>query len=267
MPKPSPRLAEVTKTSRISPSIQRIHLGGEALRTFPSTAPGAYVKLMFDLEGQPLTAVVDKSQVAMRTYTVNSFNPSIPEMTIDMVLHASDGATGPASAWAGSAKPGDTILLAGPGTSKGLSDTYQWVLLAGDMTALPSIKNHLAALPKNTKGYAVIAVESEGDIVNVNKPDDVEVIWETKAPLPEVVASLSWHEGLPAVWIACEFSDMRNIRRWLKDEKKLPHEQLYISSYWKKGRSEDQHKIEKRHDSEAFINSLGEAFVNSSKAG
>ncbi|MDY6885503.1 MAG: siderophore-interacting protein, partial [Pseudomonadota bacterium] len=118
------------------------------------------------------------------------------------------------------------------------------------------IKNHLAALPKNTKGYAVITVESEGDIVNIPKPDDVEVIWETKASLPEVVASLSWHEELPAVWIACEFSDMRNIRRWLKDEKKLPHEQLYISSYWKKGRSEDQHKIEKRHDSEAFINSL-----------
>ena len=98
--------------------------------------------------------------------------------------------------------------------------------------------------------------------VNIHKPDAVEIIWETKATLPEVVASLSWYEGLPAVWIACEFSDMRNIRRWLKDEKKLPHEQLYISSYWKKGRSEDQHKKEKRHDSEAFINSLGEAFIN-----
>jgi NADPH-dependent ferric siderophore reductase len=256
MPKPSPRLVEVTKTSRISPSVQRVHLGGEALRTFPSTTPGAYVKLMFDLEGQPLTAMVDKNQVAMRTYTVNSYNPSVPEMTIDMVLHASDGATGPASAWAGSTKPGDTILIAGPGSSKGLSETYHWVLLAGDMTALPSIKNHLAALPKNTRGYAVIVVETEDDIVDIPKPESIDIVWETKISLPEAVANLSWYDGLPAVWVACEFSDMRNIRRWLQDEKKLPHEQLYISSYWKKGRSEDQHKIDKRQDSEAFVKTL-----------
>lgn len=52
---------------------------------------------------------------------------------------------------------------------------------------------------------------------------------------------------------------MRNIRRWLKDEKSLPHEQLYISSYWKKGRSEDQHKIDKRQNSEAYAKALAES--------
>jgi hypothetical protein len=49
---------------------------------------------------------------------------------------------------------------------------------------------------------------------------------------------------------------MRTIRTWLKDDKAIAHNNIYISSYWKKGRSEDQHKIEKRQDSEAFAKTL-----------
>ncbi len=259
MPKPSPRLAEVIKTTRISPSIQRVHLGGEELNAFPAVAPGAYIKLMFDLNGRPLTSAGEKGNFAMRTYTVNSVNPDKPEITVDMVLHATDGLTGPAAAWAVNAQIGDKIMIAGPGTSKGLSESYDWVLLAGDLTALPSIRNHLASLPKDAKGYAVISIEHNDDIVSLETPEAVDVIWEIKSSLTETISSLTWHEGQPAVWIACEFSDMRNIRRWLKDEKSLPHEQLYISSYWKKGRSEDQHKIDKRQDSEAYAKALAES--------
>ena len=49
---------------------------------------------------------------------------------------------------------------------------------------------------------------------------------------------------------------MRKIRSWLKDEKEVPHSQVYISSYWREGRSEDQHKIDKRQDVEAFAQQL-----------
>jgi NADPH-dependent ferric siderophore reductase len=173
-----------------------------------------------------------------------------------MVIHADNGKTGPASAWATSAKPGDVITLAGPGSSKGLSEHYDWVLLAGDMTALPSIRNHLAALPSHAKGYAVIRIEDEKDAVVLKKPEDIEVIWEFEDTLSNRLSQLNWLEGTPAVWVACEFSDMRTIRTWLKDDKAIAHNNIYISSYWKKGRSEDQHKIEKRQDSEAFAKTL-----------
>ena len=49
---------------------------------------------------------------------------------------------------------------------------------------------------------------------------------------------------------------MRAIRTWLKDDKEVAHEYIYISSYWKKGRSEDQHKIDKKQDSDAFAKTL-----------
>ena len=256
MPKPQPRQAVVTHSVRITPTMQRVFLGGEDLRTFPAVSAGAYVKLMFDKNGNPLKKPTDMDLVAMRTYTVAHFDADKPEMVLDMVIHADNGKTGPASAWATSTKPGDVITIAGPGSSKGLNEDYDWVLLAGDMTALPSIRNHLAALPSHARGYAVIKIQDEQDAVALEKPDGVTVIWEHEQSLPYSLTLLDWLEGTPSVWVACEFSDMRAIRAWLKDEKAVAHDSLYISSYWKKGRSEDQHKIEKKQDSEAFAKSL-----------
>ena len=256
MSKPQPRQAVVTKSVRMTPTMQRVFLGGEDLRTFPAVAAGAYIKLMFDKNGSPLKKPEEMGQVAMRTYTVTHFDADKPEMVLDMVIHANNGKTGPASAWATSTKPGDVITLAGPGSSKGLSEHYDWILLAGDMTALPSIRNHLAALPSDAKGYAVIRIEDERDAVVLKKPEGIEVIWEFENTLSNRLTQLKWLEGTPAVWVACEFSDMRTIRTWLKDEKAVAHNNIYISSYWKKGRSEDQHKIEKRQDSEAFAKTL-----------
>lgn len=255
MSKPSPRKVVVTQSRRLTPNIQRICLSGEAFNDFPAVSPGAYIKLMFDLDGCALQSLTDIGQVAMRTYTVSHFDVSKPEMFVDMVIHSNDGITGPGAAWALSAKPGDEIFLAGPGSSKSLSDHYDWVLLAGDLTALPSIRNHLASLPPHVEGYAVIKVDDKNDATPLNGPQGVEVIWETNLSLPERLTSIEWRTGLPAVWVACEFSDMRKIRTWLKEDRNVPHEQVYISSYWKRGRSEDQHKIDKRQDTEAFMKS------------
>ncbi len=57
MSKPIPRQATVIKSERLTPSIQRIVLGGQALQTFPATKAGAYVKLLFDTQGNPVTTI------------------------------------------------------------------------------------------------------------------------------------------------------------------------------------------------------------------
>ena len=86
MSKPQPRRAIVTQSVRITPNMQRVHLSGEDLFTFPSVTAGAYIKLMFDLEGNPLKRPTDTSQVAMRTYTVAHFDAEKPEMVLDLSL-------------------------------------------------------------------------------------------------------------------------------------------------------------------------------------
>jgi NADPH-dependent ferric siderophore reductase len=43
---------------------------------------------------------------------------------------------------------------------------------------------------------------------------------------------------------------MKALRDFFKKEKNISKENLYISSYWKLGINEDEHKIEKRNDAE-----------------
>lgn len=65
------------------------------------------------------------------------------------------------------------------------------------------------------------------------------------------VRQLEWLPGRPSIWVACEFSGMRELRRYFKEERRVARGDLYVSSYWKLGNSEDQHKVAKRVDSEA----------------
>ncbi len=51
-----------------------------------------------------------------------------------------------------------------------------------------------------------------------------------------------------SVWAACEFSSMKVLRRFFKEEKVVDKSMLYISSYWKLGKNEDEHKIIKQQD-------------------
>ena len=62
------------------------------------------------------------------------------------------------------AQPGNRILVGGPGPRKLINTSADWILLAGDMTALPAIKINLAHLPRDAKGYVVLEVVDESDI-------------------------------------------------------------------------------------------------------
>ena len=44
---------------------------------------------------------------------------------------------------------------------------------------------------------------------------------------------------------------MRALRRYFREERDVARGSLYVSSYWKQGVSEDQHKIVKQQDAAA----------------
>ena len=60
-----------------------------------------------------------------------------------------------------------------------------------------------------------------------------------------------WPEGDVYAWAACEFSSMKALRSYLREERGLGADSLYISSYWKSGLTEEDHKLAKREDAEA----------------
>ncbi|MEP4681762.1 MAG: siderophore-interacting protein, partial [Rhodopirellula bahusiensis] len=103
----------------------------------------------------------------------------------------------------------------------------------------------------------VIEVPSPADIQDLEHPAKVELHWEVN-PEPDAdglflaskVRTLSWLEGQPAVWAACEFNSMRVLRSFLRDHDNLLNTHLNLSSYWKLGQSDEGHKQAKRLDSE-----------------
>jgi NADPH-dependent ferric siderophore reductase len=245
--RPEPRELTVLHRNRITPSLQRITLGGPGLAGFPAGQEGGYLKLFLgeDAKGKPI----------VRTYTIRHQREG--ELDIDFALHGDDSA-GPATKWSLSAEPGETIKVGGPGAAKPLPEAHDFYLIAGDMTALPAISVNLAALADDARGVAVIEIQNDADRVELDKPDAIEVRWlvnrEPGSQLDLLVDELRG-VALPqeriAAWAACEFASMRNLRAFLRDELQLRGTSLYISSYWKAGLVEDEHKVAKREDADA----------------
>lgn len=244
MSRPAPRSLTVIRSQSVTPNMLRVTLGGAGMENFPTEQESAYVKLIFPLEGSP--------RGLMRTYTIRHQRPG--EIDIDFVLHEE---AGPASSWARQATPGESILIGGPGPRKMVNPRADWFLLIADMTALPALSVNLEELPADARGYAVIEVASEADIQPLAHPQGVHLHWLVNAhpgqsdqPLLEQVRQLPWLPGKAGVWAACEFSSMRALRRHFKENHSIDRDMYYISSYWKLGSSEDQHKVAKHEDAE-----------------
>lgn len=239
----------VTAASQLTPNMRRLTLQGEDLASFPDEAEGAYFKLTF--------AGKDPERPVLRTYTVAKYRPELHEIDVDFMLHTSaDGASnGVAAPWAIKAQGGERMSIFGPGPATFINTDAQWYLLAADMTALPALVANLSRLPEDAKGYIVIEIIAEEDRQDLPVPAGMEVIWvvnpqpgSDESPLYEAIRALEWLDGQVAVWAACEFKTMKKNRLYFREERGVEKSHLYISSYWKKGLQEEEHKVAKQQD-------------------
>jgi len=243
----APGILAVKSAMNVTPNMRRVTLHGDELKGFPADSEGAYVKLIFNGN--------DKS--TMRTYTISGQRYEPNEIDIDFMMHtSSDGKIeGLAAPWALQAKAGDEINVGGPGPAKFINPEADFFLLAADMTALPALTENLKRLPKDARGHAFIEVLTDQDKQTITKPENVDIHWvvndvpgSDKSPLFQALAQVDLQRGQLSAWIACEFKTMKKIRLFLKNECELAKSHLYISSYWKKGDTEEQHKLVKQAD-------------------
>lgn len=257
MAKKELRTLTVVSSNTLTPHMQRIVLTGEELVTFPHDSESGYIKFLFSQQGDIVSSKEQLEMLApdkplMRTYTVRKFEPATKKLTVDFVLHKDS--EGPASKWAQIAAEGDEVVIVGPGPIKLVDNRADWFLFAGDMTALPAISCNLEQLPPEAKGYAVIEISSELDIQPISVPAGVEIKWvisdshSDQEKFLDTVFALQWLDGQPYVWCACEFGAMKQLRKHFKFSRHIDKRSIYISSYWKRGNSEDQHKIAKQKD-------------------
>ena len=64
--------------------------------------------------------------------------------------------------------------------------------------------------------------------------------------LENTVKKINWLNGKPYVWVACEFNKMKSLRNFFQKNKKISKNEMYISSYWKLGLDQEEHKLVKK---------------------
>ncbi|UXY26532.1 siderophore-interacting protein [Streptomyces sp. HUAS TT20] len=250
--------AQVVRTQRLSPHMQRVVLGGDGLAGFAAdTCTDHYVKLLFGPEGVTYPEPFDLQRIQQefpreqwpvtRTYTVRDWDPETHELTLDFVVHGDEGLAGP---WALRARPGDVVRFMGPGGAYAPDAKADWHLLVGDESALPAIARSLEALPEGAKAIALVEVSGPEEEQKIDS--DVEIVWLHRGYRPigetlvEAVRALEFPKGRVHAFVHGEASFVKELRRLLRVEREIPREDLSISGYWRLGHNEDGWQASKR---------------------
>ncbi len=234
------RTAIVIRTEWLTPHMVRVMLGGDGLTGFGAGEfTDHYVKLLMD---QP-----DSDQPARRTYTVRRWDPAENELTIDFVAHGDEGLAGP---WAAKAKPGDEIQLQGPGGEYAPNPEADWHLFVGDASALPAIAAGLERVPAGVPAYAFLEIDGPEDEQKLDTPGDLTAVWlDRSASGPDLLADALRAVDLPTgrvhAFVHGEAASVRAVRRHLLVERGVARQDLSVSGYWKRGRTEEGWRADK----------------------
>lgn len=236
------RQVTVKEAIHLTPNMRRIVFTGADLADFASPAPDNHVKLFFP---QP------NGDIEKRDYTPRAFDNAARTLTIDFALHEGQHETGPATAWATTAKPGDILQIGGPRGSTIISPSFDWWLLVGDETALPAIARRLAELPPDTRVKAIISVISPADEQTFETQSQCEIIWlhrptdqaANPVPLLSLLKSIELPKGDGFVWIAAEGQVARAARDYLVNTRGHPLAWTKSSGYWLQGLSGVHDKV------------------------
>lgn len=250
----STRFLQVLRVQDVTDGMRRVTLGGPQLAAH--TANNGYVVPEFRSDNfddsiklilpqvpgdepvgptqrdRKLDWPAKSSSSPRRTYTVRRFDSQHGELDVDFVLHGS----GPATSWASQAQPGDILQIAGPKSTSSQPQGADWILAAGDATALPALSRWLEEWPAGQRGKFFILVDEHTHRQQLPCPDGVEITWLFRSDahtLYDAISSTDWLDGEVFAWVAGESASLKPIRRWLQEAKGLRKHQMHFSGYWK----------------------------------
>lgn len=253
------RELEVVRTVDVTPGMRRVTLTGAQLGEFTSTtglvlpafrSPGFDddVKLIFPYPGEqePVLPIQRQNGVAYhkgrrpltKVYTVRRYDPATRELDVEFVKHG----TGIATTWAYRAAPGDRIHMGGPSVSRSFPTAADWLLVAGDATALPAIARLLEEAPEDLRAQVFVEVAEDDHRLQLRELPGVEVTWlsrhsaeaGTTTMLLDAVRKADWWDGAAFAWVAGEQAAVRDIRRHLVEERAMAKEDIEFIGYWRR---------------------------------
>jgi NADPH-dependent ferric siderophore reductase len=237
-PRRPPRTTTVAEVSQLTPSMIRIVVEGPELADFEvGEFTDHYVK----------TRHGDKT----RTYTVRDYDPERQRLTLDFVVHGDDGIAGP---WAAHARPGDTLMLSGPGGGYAPSPDADWHLMVGDEAVIPAIAVSLERIPAGTPVFVVIEVDGPEHEQPLSTPGELHLTWLHRTGHPgeqpelqlDAVTQLELPPGRGHAFVHGEAQAVLLVRRHLIQARGFAADQLSATGYWKLRRTDEQWREDKR---------------------
>ncbi|MFB9907683.1 siderophore-interacting protein [Allokutzneria oryzae] len=260
------RTIEVTKVRRITPRMARITFGGPDLAGFGGyTEPDQQVKLYFPKPGhavpvlpdpdaeflswyQTYNEIPEADRPWMRSYTLSGHDSGDDTIDIDFVLH--DHA-GPATLWAMSAEPGDKLGMFGPSDDfarpvplRTSVEAADWLLVAGDETALPAIGTLLGWLPPGHRALVYVEVADAAEHQRFDTRADAAVHWVHRdgaetGPLVDALREAEFPPGSVFAWIAAESGVVRSLRRHLIGDRGVGKRAIEFTGHWRRALTQD----------------------------
>ncbi|CAM3895992.1 siderophore-interacting protein [Kibdelosporangium persicum] len=243
-----PMFVTVTAVRRLSEQMARITLAGDEVANFAYAGPDHLARVFFPVAEDfrlPVTedwwpelqAMPAEHRPVMRNYTVRRIDHESGELDIDFVLH---GDSGPASAWACAATPGDRIGVLSDRSEYQPADA-DWQLLVGDETAVPAVAGILESLAPGTQATVLLEVAESFARIELTIPAGAEVSWLNRGTarggaVIEALRSSTFPEGKPYAWVAGESSLATSIRRYLVNERGIDKKHIYFCGYWRANR-------------------------------
>lgn len=240
--------AEMLAREMLTPGMLRLTFGGAELASFTSTGkPDEYLRLFFPNEatGKLHLPVITETgrwtypdgQDAVRcsTYTIRNHRPERCEIDIDFVIHEG----GVASDWAQKARVGERITINRPiGLYTPPTDSA-WQLLVADATGLPALCRILEQTPPDLQSRVFIEIADSSHQLSLPHHDFAEVTWLHRSGngiAPSRMADMVRNTPLPAtpgyIWVAGEQKVVRAIRKYVRQDLKLPPERYELVGYW-----------------------------------
>ena len=194
------------------------------------------VRLTLDVDGDFVSSnvadewvgLVVPGQYQVRYYTVRT--AAARELVLDVVLHE----TGLVTEWVSAGCTGQPVTITEPKGSFGMPADAAWLMLVGDLTALPAMARIAETVHVPTRIWAEVP---DLELRIGYLPERADVVWLDPpaggSRLAEVVQALEWPAGDGYFWMAGESAQMRAIRKHLMRDRTLPSTAYDVMGYWR----------------------------------